>query len=223
MSKQKRKEKESGIGFTIDEATSRKALEQFKTGKPLFGRDGAFGPMLQAFLEAALEGELSAHLSEGGAVNENEEASQPGGPNRRNGHSTKELKTGEGSFTLSTPRDRAGSFEPQIVKKRETILADNLEERIIGMYGLGTSLRDSSAHLEQMYGIVWLDAMYFKVKDGEGRAVTRCLYNILGIRADGEKEVMGAYVSEAEGARFWLSVLTDLQSRGVKDMLIAWH
>ena len=248
-----RKQKESGNGFVIDEATGRKALEQFKTGKPLFGKDGAFGPMLQAFLEAALEGELSAHLSEEGAAEEMEDDTKAGVANRRNGHGSKDMKSGEGSFSLSTPRDRRGSFEPQIVKKRETVLADNLEERIIGMYGLGMSLRDISSHLQEMYGtsvshttlseitdriiprvrewqhrpleavycIVWLDAMYFKVKDAEGRVVTRCLYNILGIRADGEKEVLGAYVSEAEGARFWLSVLTDLQSRGVQDMLIA--
>jgi len=248
-----RKKKEPVSDFIIDAATGRKALEQFRTGKPLFGKDGAFGPMLQAFLEAALEGELSAHLSEEGAADDMEDDPKPRGANRRNGHNSKDLKTGEGSFSLTTPRDRRGSFEPQIVKKRETVLADNLEERIIGMYGLGMSLRDISSHLEEMYGtsvshttlseitdriiprvrewqhrpleavycIVWLDAMYFKVKDAEGRVVTRCLYNILGIRADGEKEVLGAYVSEAEGARFWLSVLTDLQSRGVQDVLIA--
>jgi putative transposase len=248
-----RKQKEPVSSFAIDEATGRKAVEQFRTGKPLFGKDGAFGPMLQAFLEAALEGELSAHLSAEGAAEEMDDDPKSGGANRRNGHNSKEMKTGDGSFSLITPRDRRGSFEPQIVKKRETVLADNLEERIIGMYGLGMSLRDISSHLQEMYGtsvshttlseitdriiprvrewqhrpleavycIVWLDAMYFKVKDAEGRVVTRCLYNILGIGADGEKQVLGAYVSEAEGARFWLSVLTDLQSRGVQDMLIA--
>src|ERR1043166_1153752 len=121
-----KKQKESGSGFTIDEATGRKALEQFKTGKALFGKDGAFGPMLQSFLEAALEGELAAHLSEEGAADEMEDGpARAGGANRRNGHGSKDLKTSEGSFSLSTPRDRRGSFEPQIVKKRETVLADN--------------------------------------------------------------------------------------------------
>jgi putative transposase len=147
-----RKKKEPVSDFVIDEATGRKALEQFKTGKPLFGKEGAFGPMLQAFLEAALEGELSAHLCEEGAAEEMEDDPKTGGANRRNGHSSKDLKTSEGSFSLTTPRDRRGSFEPQIVKKRETVLADNLEERIIGMYGLGMSLRDISSHLQEIYG-----------------------------------------------------------------------
>ena len=240
MSKSKNKD------FVLDEEGQRKALEQLKSGKPLFGKEGAFGPLLQQLLEAALEGELAGHLAE-------TEADEDAGANRRNGHSVKQLKTGQGTIGLSTPRDRAGSFEPQIVKKRETILADSLEDRILGMYGLGMSLRDISAHIEDMYGtsvshtvlseitdriipkvkawqarplepvyaIVWLDAMYYKVRSDEGKVVTRCLYNILGVKADGHKEVMGAYVSEAEGSRFWLSVLTDLQARGVKDILLA--
>lgn len=227
------------------------AIEQLKRGESLFGEGGAFGPLLQELLEAALEGELAAHLS-------SEKESDTGIDNRRNGHTVKELKTGQGTILLSTPRDRAGTFEPELVKKRQTILADSLEERILGMYGLGMSLRDISGHLEQMYGtsishsvlseitdrivpkvqawqsrpleavypIVWLDAMYFSVRDTEGKdasgkVVKRCLYNILGIRADGHKEVLGAYVSEREGARFWLNVLADLQARGVKDILIA--
>lgn len=233
------------------------ALEQLRSGKPLFGKDGAFGPMLQQLLEAALEGEMAGHLADLSAVanvaNEDGEAPRPAS-NRRNGYTTKQLKTGSGTVSLSTPRDRAGTFEPQIVRKRETILADSLEERILGMYGLGTSLRDISAHIEQTYGtsvshstlgeitdriipkvkawqsrpleatypIVWLDAMYYKVKsEDSGKVVTRCLYNVLGVRTDGHKEILGAYMSESEGARYWLSVLTDLQSRGVEDIFIA--
>lgn len=241
MSKVKR------IDFNLDEEGQRRALEQLKSGKSLFGKDGAFGPLLQQLLEAALEGELAGHLAE--------EQAQDGSPaNRRNGHTVKQVKTNGGTIELSTPRDRAGSFEPQIVKKRETILADSLEDRILGMYGLGMSLRDISSHIEQMYGtsishtalseitdriiprvrawqsrplepiypIVWLDAMYYKVKSEEsGRVVTRCLYNALGIKPDGYKEVLGAYISETEGASFWLSVLSDLQTRGLKDILIA--
>lgn len=233
--------------FSLDEAGQKLALAQLMSGKPLFGKGGAFAPMLQELLEAALEGELAAHLKEG-------EAADEPAPNRRNGHSTKKVKTGGGTIDLSTPRDRAGSFEPQLVRKRETILADSLEDRILGMYGLGMSLRDISHHIEQtydtlishttlseitdriipkvkawqsrpleaVYPIVWLDAMYYKVKsEDSGKVVTRCLYNILGMKPDGLKEVLGAYVSEAEGARFWLAVLTDLQARGVKDILIA--
>ncbi len=240
MTKQKSKD------FTLDEAGQRLALEQLMSGKPLFGKQGAFGPLLQQLLEAALEGELAGHLAE-------EQSEEGSPPNRRNGHGVKQLKTNDGTIDLSTPRDRAGTFEPELVKKRQTILTDSLEERILGMYGLGMSLRDISSHIEQMYAtpishtvlseitdriipkvklwqsrpleavypIVWLDAMYYKVRSEDGKVVTRCLYNILGIKTDGHKEVMGCYVSESEGARFWLSVLTDLQSRGVNDILIA--
>jgi transposase-like protein len=235
--------KKRNTGVTISAEVREQALLQFKSGKPLFGKGGAFGPLLQDLLEAALEGELSAHLTE--------EDDDEG--NRRNGHSSKTLKTSEGSLELSTPRDRHGSFSPEIVRKRQTILADTLEDKILGLYGLGMSLRDISSHIEEMYDttishsvlseiterivskvrewqrrpleavytIVWLDAMFYKVKNEEGHIVSRCLYNILGIRTDGHKEVLGCYVSESEGARFWLSVLTDLQQRGVSDILIA--
>ena len=220
-----------------------KALAQLKTGKPLLGKGGALGPLFKSFLEAALEAELEDHFQE----NKEEQI------NRRNGHGTKLLRTSEGTMELTTPRDRSGSFEPEIVKKRQTILADSLEDKILGLYGLGMSLRDISAHIKEMYDsdishtvlseitdriipairlwqtreledlytMVWLDAMYYKVKDETGHVVTRCLYNVLGIDLEGCKHLLGVYVSESEGARFWLSVLTDLQQRGVKDILIA--
>jgi transposase-like protein len=237
--------KKQNTSFILSDEVRQQALEQFKTGKPLFGKGGAFSPLLKEILEAALEGELSAHFAE--------EAQEEDADNRRNGYAVKTVKSSQGSFELSTPRDRSGSFTPEIVKKRQTILADTLEEKIIGLYGLGMSYRDISKHIEDMYDtvishnvlseitdriipkvrewqnrpleelytIVWLDAMYYKVKDDEGQMVTRCLFNVLGIRTDGHKEVMGAYVSECEGAKFWLSVLSNLQSRGVKDILIA--
>ena len=224
------------------EALKKKALEQFKTGQPLLGKDGAFAPLLKEFLESALQGEMDEHLDE----------SERTKGNRRNGTSKKTLKTSDGSFELETPRDRESGFEPDIVKKRETILADNLEKKIIGMYGLGMSLRDISAHIKEMYDtdisaatlssitdrvipmvkewqsrpldevycIVWMDAMHYKVKD-EGKVGNRAVYNILGITTEGKKDLIGMYVSENEGANFWLSVLTDLQNRGVKDILIA--
>ena len=224
------------------EALKQKALEQFKNGEPLLGKDGAFAPLLKQFLESALEGELEAHL----------ESDSTDQGNRRNGRGKKQVKSMDGTFELETPRDRDGSFSPEIVRKRETILADNLEKKIIGMYGLGMSLRDISDHIKEMYDteisaatlsaitdrvipmvkewqsrpleevycIVWMDAMFYKVKD-EGRVQTRAVYNILGITTEGKKELIGMYVSEREGSNFWLSVLTDLQSRGVKDILIA--
>jgi transposase-like protein len=236
--------KKTSKAFEFDyEEVKNKALAQLKSGKPLLGKEGALAPLFKSFLEAALEAELEDHLQE----NKEEEV------NRRNGHGSKQLRTSEGTMELSTPRDRSGSFEPEIVKKRQTILADSLESKIIGLYGLGMSLRDIAAHIKEMYDtdishtvlseitdriipairlwqshpleavytIVWMDAMYYKVKDDSGHIVTRCLYNVLGINLEGRKHLLGVYISESEGAKFWLGVLTDLQQRGVKDILIA--
>lgn len=218
------------------------ALEQLMSGKSLTGKDGVFAPLIQQFVESALEAEMSNHLSEEGKLT----------GNKRNGKGSKTLKTSSGSVKISTPQDRNSSFEPQIVKKRETVLADNLAPQIIGLYGRGMSFRDISKHIEEMYDteishntlseitervvplvkewqcrplenlytIVWMDAMHFKVRDG-GHVTTRAVYNVLGINKDGFKELIGMYISESEGAKFWLSVLTDLKSRGVNDILIA--
>jgi len=227
--------------FNVEEI-KKKALEQFRSGKSLYGKDGAFAPMIKSILEAALEGELDAHLDE-----EEREAG-----NRKNGKTKKTIQTMEGPVDLVSSRDRLGSFEPEIVKKRETVLADQLETKIIGMYGLGMSLRDISAHLKEMYDadishatlsaitdriipvvkewqgrpleavypIMWLDAMHYKVKN-EGKVVSRAVYNILAISIEGKKDLLGMYISESEGANFWLGVLSDLRTRGVQDILIA--
>jgi transposase-like protein len=224
------------------ELAKQKLREQFRTGKSLFSKGGAFAPLLQEMVNSILEGEMEAHLDE----------EQRGVGNRRNGKSLKLLKTSAGSIEVNTPRDRLSSFDPGIVRKRETIMAQSLEDKIIGLYGLGTSLRDISAHiketydtdisattlssitdkviplvkewqqrpLESLYCIVWLDAMFYKIKE-EGRMQTRCVYNILGINKDGRKEVLGMYVSHSEGANFWLGVITDLKQRRVDDILIA--
>lgn len=224
-------------------SVKQKALEQFRSGKSLYGKDGAFAPLLKEFLEAALQQELEDHIAE---------ESPDDRVNRKNGKVTKTIRTNDGELELVTSRDRNGTFEPEIVKKRETVLADSLQDRIIGMYGLGMSFRDISKHIEEMYDmrishdtlssiteriiplvkewqsrpleqlycIVWLDAMHYKVKD-QGKTQNRAVYNVLGITKEGRKELIGVYVSESEGANFWLKVLTDLQNRGVKDILIA--
>lgn len=219
-----------------------KALEQLRNGQSLTGKDGVFAPLLKQFIESALEAELAAHLDD----NERNLG------NKRNGKKTKTLKTHSGNIEIFTPQDRLSSFEPQLVKKRETVLADNLAPKIIGLYGLGMSFRDISNHIKEMYDveishstlseiterviplvkewqcrpleslytIVWLDAMHYKVRD-DGRVVSRAVYNVIGINKEGYKELIGMYVSESEGANFWLSVLTDLKARGVQDILIA--
>ena len=218
------------------------AAEQLRTGKPLFGKDGALAPMLERILNAALEGEMDAHLSE--------ESRDSG--NRRNGKMSKTVQTQYGEVTVETPRDRDGSFDPQTVRKRETILAEGMADQIIGMYAFGTSTREISRYFERefntrlsaetisaitdrvlpeikewksrtldsVYAICWLDAIHYKVKDDTGRAVTRAIYNVLGINKEGHKELLGMYVAKSEGANFWLEVLTDLQNRGVEDIMI---
>jgi len=220
----------------------KKALEQFKSGESLFGPEGAFAPMLKGFIEAALQAEMDAHL----------DAEQRQGGNKRNGKGSKTVKSSAGSFQIDTPQDRQSSFEPELIKKRQTVLADSLADKIIGLYGLGMSLRDIRSHIAEMYDtdishtvlsqitdriipevkawqnrplepvycIVWLDAMHYKVRT-EGRVEHKAIYNILAINRDGYKQVLGAYISESEGANFWLQVLSDLQNRGLKDILIA--
>src|SRR5690554_2921549 len=101
-----------------------KALRQLRSGDSLYGKDGAFAPLLKQFLESALEGEMDAHLDD-------EERTSG---NRRNGKQRKTVRTSDGTIELETPRDRSSSFDPQVVRKRETILADSLEKKILGMY-----------------------------------------------------------------------------------------
>lgn len=219
------------------------ALEQLRNGKPLLGKDGVFAPLLENLLNAALEGEMDAHLDE--------EERLCG--NRRNGHMSKQVQTSLGEVTVHTPRDREGSFAPQLIKKRETILAEGVADKIIGLYALGNSTRQisdwietnlgnrisadtisaitdrilpelqswKSRMLESVYPIVWMDAIHYKVMDDKNRPVSRAIYNVLGINREGYKELLGMYISKSEGANFWLSVLTDLQNRGVQDILIA--
>lgn len=217
-----------------------KALEELKKGKGLSGKDNVLLPLFKDMLEGALEGELDVHLDM-----ENK-------PNRKNGSSPKTLKTEQGSFTLNTPRDRNGDFEPELVKKHQTVLGEAFENRIMSLYGKGLSYADIQDHLLDLYGmdlssgklsaitdkiiprikewqgrrlepvysIVWLDAMHFKVREN-GQVVSKAVYIILGYNVHGKKDLLGMYISESEGARFWLNVITDLQNRGVNDILIA--
>ncbi len=217
-----------------------KALKAIQSGKPLTGKDGVLTPLIKNLTEAALEGELDSHLGQEIAAN------------RRNGKSKKTIKTLNGSFELNTPRDRASTFSPQLIKKHQTTISDEIEEKIIAMYGLGMSYKDISSHLEDIYGIavskgtltaitdkiihtvkewqarplesiypiVWLDAIHYKLRE-DGKVLSKAVYTILGVNIQGHKEVLGLYISENEGANFWLQVLTDLSNRGIVDILIA--
>ncbi len=211
-------------------------------GKPLLGANGLLTNLVKDLTQVALQGEMDAHLQD----NSLEE-----GNNRRNGLVSKKVKTGSGSFDLEVPRDRNSSFEPQIVKKRQTILNEELDNKILALYSLGTSYSDIATHLQEIYGvevsattitsvtdrlmpqisewrsralesvyaIVFLDAMFFKVRQ-DNKVTTKVLYNVMGITSSGHKEILGFYTCESEGSHFWLSVLNDLKARGVKDILI---
>ena len=230
------------LSSTSDEAMVA-IVKGMYSGKPLLGADGLLTRLLKDLTQVALQGEMDAHLAE----NQLEE-----GGNRRNGLSKKMIKTSAGSFELASPRDRNGSFDPQLIKKRQTILNDELDSKILALYGLGTSYADISSHmldiygvevsnstinsvtdklipqltewrnrtLESVYTIVFLDAMFFKVKQ-DGKVLPRALYNIMGINQLGQKEILGFYSYESEGSSFWLGVLNDLKARGVEDILIA--
>lgn len=216
------------------------ALKAIQEGKPLLGKEGILIPLIKNLTEAALEGELDSHLG------------QEVTANRRNGKSQKTIKSLNGNFELRTPRDRDGTFTPQLVKKHQTSLNDEIEQKIIAMYGVGLSYQDISGHLRDIYGlevstgtlsaitdkiihtvkewqarplasiypIVWLDAIHYKIREN-GKVAGKAVYTILGVNLEGRKEVLGLYISEHEGANFWLQVLTDLSNRGVKDVLIA--
>lgn len=217
-----------------------KALKGIQEGKPFTGKDGVLTSLIKNLAEAALEGELDSHLG------------QEISANRRNGKTKKTIKSLNGNFELKTPRDRDGTFTPQIVKKHQTTLTDEIEQKIIALYGLGMSYNDISAHLQEIYGleisnatlsavtdkiihtvkewqarpletiypIVWLDAIHYKIREN-GKVASKAVYTILGVNIEGRKEVLGLYISENEGANFWLQVLTDISNRGVNDILIA--
>ena len=217
----------------------REALKGLYERKNFMGDNGVFTPLLKHFLEKALSLELEQHLKKGQE-------------NKRNGISTKTVKSSAGEFDLITPRDRNSTFEPEIVAKRQVVLDDDLCEKVLSMYGKGMSYSDirkflieiyglslspaqmseitdkivpeleqwQSRPLETLYAIVWFDAVHYKVRD-QGAVKSKALYNVLAVNMEGERELLGIYVSESESARFWLSVMEDLQLRGVGDILIA--
>jgi putative transposase len=225
------------------EAFKNEAIKGLYAGKPLNGEKGIFAPLLKHFLEASLQGEMENHLQESKARGEN---------NRLNGKVTKRVKSISGEFDLETSRDRLSSFEPLVLPKRQVVITNELEDKVIALYACGLSTRDISGHikeiyqmelspgqlssitdkvipamnewrnrpLEAVYPFVYLDCMHYKVRD-EGHVVTRAIYNIMGIDLTGKKDLIGMYVSESEGAKFWLSVISDLKNRGVEDIFIA--
>jgi putative transposase len=224
------------------------ALQDALKGLPpeqITGPGGLVTQLAGRVIETALGAELTEHLGylPGQAP--------PGGAgNHRNGSTPKTVQTELGAVEIKTPRDRAGSFEPQLVSKRQTRLA-GLDEKILGLYAGGMSVRDIEAHLSDLYGvqvgrdtisrvtdavledvqawrtrplervypIAYFDCLMVKVR--EDRSVrTRACYLAIGVTLEGEREVLGIWWQESEGAKFWLAVLNDVHNRGVQDILV---
>ena len=212
----------------------------------LLGDAGLFRHLKKALMERALGGELTHHLGY--------EKGDPGGRgsgNSRNGHSSKTVLTEEGEVDLSIPRDRAGTFEPQLVPKGVSRL-DGFDDKVISLYARGLTVREIQGHLKELYGtevspdlisrvtdavleevkewqarpldacypIVFFDALRVKIRD-EGLVRNKAVYVALALDVEGQKHVLGLWIEQSEGAKFWLKVMNDLKTRGLADILIA--
>ena len=210
----------------------------------MLGQGGLLKELTKALVEKALDGELTHHLGY-------PKYSSSKNDNARNGKSKKGLLTDHGKMEIVSPRDRNGSFEPELVKKRQTRF-DGFDDKILSMYARGMTVREIQGHLEDIYAVevspdlissvtdsvleevnAWqnrmLDAVYpivfmdaLRVKIRDnGHVINKAVYMALGVNLDGHKEVLGLWVAKEEGAKFWLKVVTELKNRGVKDMFIA--
>ncbi len=222
--------------------------ELLKGKKPdeILGKDGVLKELTKRLVERALEGEMTHHLGY-----EKHAADGRNGGNSRNGKSSKRVQGDSGELELAVPRDRDGSFEPELVKKGQRRLA-GFDDKVLSLYARGMTTREIQGHLHELYGvevsptlisrvtdtvledvrawqgrplepvypIVYLDAIHVKMR-ASGHVQSQAVYLALGINLEGQKELLGLWVGEAEGAKFWLSVLTELKNRGVQDILIA--
>ena len=221
-------------------------LKDYKNPEDMFGKEGIINQLTKRLLERAMDGEITHHL---GYPKHSPEGYNTG--NSRNGTSRKILKGGRGKLPVEVPRDRNGTFEPQLIKKHQTRF-DGFDEKIISMYSRGMTTRDIRNHLQDIYGVElsadfistvtdsvmedvkeWqnrpLEAIYPIVYlDGlsvkvrdEGHVINKTAYLAIGINMDGVKDVLGVWLECTEGAKFWLKVVNELKNRGVQDILIA--
>ena len=236
--------KKDDINFDYNEE-----VKKCKTIDDVIGKDGLVQRLIKDVLENILEVEMGEHL--GRDKYDRQTDIDQDDRNYRNGYSKKTLRSSFGDVDLDVPRDRKAEFEPQIIKKYETV-CNELDKKIISLYAKGMSTRDIQAEVEDLYGItlspsmiskitdkviatatewqnrmldeiypiVYLDAMYFKVRSN-GKIVNKAVYICLGYTIEGYKDILGIWVDEAEGAKFWLSICNDLKNRGVKKILIA--
>ena len=221
-------------------------LADYKKPEDLIGENGLLKLLTKKLVERALQAEMAEHLGHA----KHESVANPAG-NTRNGTSRKTLKGDFGELPIEIPRDRHGSFEPQIVTKHQTRWA-GFDEKILSLYARGMTVREIQSHLEEMYGaevspslissvtdavmddakawqarpldalypIVYLDCIHVKTRDA-GAVRAKAVYLALGISMTGEKELLGLWIAQTEGAKFWLQVVTELKNRGVQDIFIA--
>lgn len=220
-------------------------LADYKSPSDLTGADGMLRSLIGALVSRAMHAEMSEHLGY-----EHGEKAPEGQTNRRNGVGGKSLRTGHGPVEVEVPRDREGSFEPQIVGKHKREF-DGFDDKIISMYARGMSTRDIRDHLGEIYGVdvsaelvsrvtdavvdelrawqsrplervylvVYLDALVVKIRDKAG-VRNKSVYLAVGVKADGTKDVLGMWIEATEGAKFWLTILSELRERGVEDIFI---
>ena len=238
----KKREKRLRLNEIIpDDAIRSEMLNRLYKGDPILGEKGVFTNLLQSFVNAALEGEMDNFL---------QESKSDSSDNRRNGHTSKELRSTAGPLSIQTPRDRSGDHEPVIVKKRERELSTGLDEIILSLYARGQSVEDVRFQLRQIYGlevsagaisavtdrvwseiiewqqrplatcytIIYLDAIHYKVRE-DGKVISKAIYTVYSVTIDGQRDILGLYLSQTEGARQWGLILEDIKRRGVEDVL----
>ena len=212
----------------------------------LLGADGLFKRLTKALIERAMEAEMTQHLGYG--AGDEVPAEQD---NRRNGSTKKKLRTEQGTIEISQPRDRSGTFEPQLIPKHKREF-NGFDDKIMSMYARGMTTREIQGHLEEIYGVnvspelvsratdaivEELRAWQHRALDGvylvayldalvlkvreQGVVRNKSAYLVVGVKLTGEKEVLGLWLESTEGAKFWLKVMTELKNRGVEDILIA--
>jgi putative transposase len=221
-------------------------LKDYKNPEDLMGEGGIFKQLTKALIERCLTAELDTHLEE-----EKQEAEIINPKNRRNGHSKKTIKGEFGKAEIAVPRDRNGEFEPIIVQKGQTrfngfddkilslyargMTTRDIQEQLQDLYGVEVSHALISnvteaveaerkawqnRSLDALYPIVFLDALVVKVRH-EGRVINKAVHLALGVNLEGKKELLGIWMTQNESSKFWLSVVTELNNRGVKDIFIA--
>lgn len=223
--------------FEIDVQAFAQALQ---SGQPINGKDGLLTPLIKQITEAALAGELDQHLASDPTPNRKNGSTRKTIKTASGQFELDTPRDRNGSFEPQTVKKYQTRLTDEMERKVLSLFAlgnsyENIREHLLDLYGMEVSNGTLNAitdrlipelkawqerDLEPVYPFVWLDAIHYKVKEN-GRFTSKALYTILGLNIEGKKELLGLYLSESEGARYWLNVLTDLNNRGVKDILIA--